>query len=51
MLYTTKMIRPDIETVVGFLCTSATKKYKYNWKKLRRVIAWMKGTIYDIRII
>jgi len=46
-----KRSRPDIEIAVGFLCTRVTTGDEDDWKKLRRVIAWLKGTIDDGRII
>ena len=46
-----KRSRPDLETAIGFLCTRVTKSDEDDWKKLRRVIAYVKYTIDDIRII
>ena len=34
-----------------FLCTRVSKSDEDDWKKLRRVIAFIKATIEDIRII
>ena len=46
-----KRSRPDLETTIGFLCTRVAKSDEDDWKKLRRVIAYVKCTIDDIRII
>ena len=46
-----KRARPDLETSVGHLCTRVTKSDEDDWKKLRRIIAWIKCTIVDKRII
>ena len=46
-----KRARPDLETAIGFLCTRVSKSDEDDWKKLRRVIAYVQATIDDIRII
>lgn len=46
-----KKSRPDLETSVDHLCTRVTKSDEDDWKKLRRIIAWIKCTIVDKRII
>ena len=46
-----KRARPDLETAVGFLCTRVSKSDDMDWKKLRRTIAFIRGTIDDVRII
>ena len=51
LLWIMKRSRPDLETAIGFLCTRVTKSDEDDWKKLRRVIAYVKCTIDDIRII
>ena len=51
LLYITKRARPDIETAVSFLCKRASKSTVEDWKKLRRVLAFLQSTINDIRII
>ena len=51
LLYITKRARPDLETAISFLCTRVSKSDLNDWKKLRRVIAFIKGTINDKRII
>ena len=51
LLWIMKRARPDLETSVGFLCTRVSKSDEDDWKKLRRVIAYVQATINDIRII
>ena len=46
-----KRARPDLETAISFLCTRVGKSDVDDWKKLRRVIAYLKCTINDVRII
>lgn len=45
LLYLTKRARPDIETAVAFLCTRVTKCDEDDWKKLRRVLQYINGTL------
>ena len=51
ILYIMKRARPDLETAVSYLCTRVSKSDLDDWKKLRRVIAFIKATIDDKRII
>ena len=51
LLYIMKRTRPDLETSIDHLCTRVTKSDEDDWKKLRRIIAWIKCTIEDKRII
>ena len=51
LLWIMKRVRPDLETSVSCLCTRVSKSDEDDWKKLRRVIAFIKATIEDIRII
>ena len=51
LLWIMKRSRPDLETAISFLCTRVSKIDKDDWKKLRRVIAFVKATIDDVRII
>jgi hypothetical protein len=51
LLWIIKRARPDLETAIGFLCTRVDKSDTDDWKKLRRVIAFIKNTIDDCRII
>ena len=46
-----KRARPDLETAVAFLCTRVSKSTMSDWKKLKRVLQYAKGTIKDVRII
>ena len=51
LLWIMKRARPDLETAISFLCTRVSKSNLDDWKKLRRVIAFIKCTIDDARII
>ena len=51
LLWIMKRSRPDLETAIGFLCTRVAKSDNDDWAKLRRVIAYIKCTIDDVRII
>ena len=42
--------RPDLETAISFLCRRVSKSDKENWKKLKRVMLWVKESI-DNKII
>jgi len=46
-----KRVRPDIETGVSFLMKRVAKSYIDDWKKLRRIIGFLKCTIDELRII
>ena len=46
-----KRARPDLETAISYLCTRITKSDIDDWGKLKRVIAYIKCTIEDVRII
>ena len=51
LLYIEKRTRPDIETVISFLTTRVDKSDKDDWKKLKRVIQYLKQRIDDVRVI
>ena len=51
LLWIMKRGRPDLETSIAFLCTRVMKSDVDDWKKLRRVLAFIKCTINDVRII
>ena len=51
LLFTEKRLRPDIETTISFLCRRVTKSDEDDWKKLKRLLAYLKGTIDDYRIM
>ena len=40
-----KRARPDLETAIDYLCTRVSKSDVDDWKKIRRVIAFVKCTI------
>ena len=42
LLWSMKRARPELETAVGFLCTKVSKSDENYWKKLRRVITFVK---------
>ena len=47
--YIMKRGRPDIETAVSFLMKRVSKSDTDDWKKLRRLIGFLKGTIDEFR--
>ena len=51
LLYLSKRARPDIETAVAFLCTRVTKVDEDDWKKLLRVLKYLRSTIDLVRVI
>ena len=51
LLWIMKRARPDLETVISYLCTRVDKSDVDDWGKLRRVIAYVHCTINDVRII
>ena len=51
LLYIIKKARPNIETAVAYIHIRVTKSDVDDWKKLQRVLAWLKTTINYARII
>ena len=51
LLHITKRSRPDIETAVAFLITRVSKSDVDDWKKLKRVMTWLRQTKGDVRLI
>ena len=51
LLWIMKRARPDLEVAVSYLCTRVSKSDEDDWKKLRRVLAFIQCTINDVRII
>ena len=51
LLYVMKWSRSDIETAISFLCCRVTKRDEDDLTILKRVLAFLKGTINDERII
>ena len=51
LLWIMKRAGSDLETSVSFLCTRVSRSDEDDWKKLRRVTAYVKVTIEDVRII
>jgi hypothetical protein len=50
-LYISKRARPDIESTLAFLCTRVSSPDEDDWKKLKRILSYLKGTIDDVRVI
>ena len=46
-----KRVRPDIETSISFLMRRVSKSDVDDWGKLKRVLAYLKNTIDDVRVI
>ena len=51
LLWIMKRARPDLETAIAFLCSRVSKSDEDDWLKLKRVIAYVKCTIDDVRVI
>ena len=51
LLWIMKRAWPNLEITVKFLCNRLFSSDEDGWKKLRRVIAYVKGTIDSVRII
>ena len=51
LLYLEKRARPDIETAVAFLTTRVMAPNHDDWKKLRRVLLYLKCTLDDVRVL
>ena len=50
-LFIYQRVRPDTEPTVAYLCTRVSKSTIDVWKKLRRLVSFLKGTGNDKRII
>ena len=51
LLHVSKRARLDIQVAVGFLCTRVQKPDVDDWKKLRRLIKYLNGTLDMPRIL
>ena len=51
LLWLMKRGRPDIETVISFLCTRVCDPNEGDWMKLRRVLLYLSNIVNDIRVI
>ena len=51
LLHVTKRSRPDIEPTIAFLMTRVSKSDVDDWKKLKRLMTWLKQTKHDVRLI
>jgi hypothetical protein len=47
LLFIMKCATPDLETVVSFLMTRVSKSDEDDWRKLKRCLGFIKGTIND----
>ena len=51
LLYISKRARLDLQCAVGFLTTRVQAPTKSDWKKLRRTLQYVNGTIGMVRIL
>jgi hypothetical protein len=51
LLFIMKRARPDLETAVSFLMTRVSKSDEDDWRKLKRCLGFIKGTMNDKRVI
>ena len=51
LLYLMKRVRPDIETAISFLMRRVSKSDVDDWWKLKRVLAYLKNSIDDVRVV
>ena len=51
LLFTAKRGRPDLETLISFLTTRVSKSTEDDWRKLKRGLIFINGTIGKKRII
>jgi hypothetical protein len=51
LLFIMKRARPDLETAVSFLMTRVSKSDEDDWRKLKRCLGSIKGTMSDKRVI
>jgi hypothetical protein len=49
LLYISKRCRFDIQTAVAFLCTRVSSPDEDDWKKLKRILEYLRGTI-DLKL-
>ena len=45
LLFISRICRLDTQTAIGFLCTRVSDPDKDDWKKLKRVLQYLRGTI------
>ena len=45
LLFISRRSRPDIQTAIAYLCTRVAKPNEDDWKKLKRVLQYLRGTI------
>ena len=50
MLFLSKQARPDIQTGIAFLSTRVRDPNKDDWKKLRKVIQYLFGTLKTVQL-
>ena len=51
LLYLCKRCSPDIETAVSFFCTRVQNTTREDWKKIKRTLGYIYGTLDMTRII
>ena len=51
LLFIMKRARPDLETAISFLMTRVSKSDEDDWRKLKRCLGFVKGTLHEKRII
>ena len=51
LLYVSHRGRQDIQLPIAFLCTRVSKSTEQDWKKLRRVLEYLNGSIEDTRFV
>ena len=51
LLWIMKRARPNLETILSYFFTRVTKSGEDKWKKLRRLIVYIKCTNNGIRIV
>ena len=44
-------MRPNIDPAVEYVCTRVTKIDEGEWRKLRRLVSYLKKTVSNVRII
>ncbi|VEU43169.1 unnamed protein product, partial [Pseudo-nitzschia multistriata] len=46
LLFASKRARPDLQTAIAFLCTRVASPGEDDWKKLRRVMGYLRSTAF-----
>ena len=48
LMWVSQICRLDISTTISFLCTRVTKPTEQDWRKLKRCLEFLNGTINDV---